>query len=143
VYGLVFEQLHIHIQYKPWEQRWRQKDKVRTKEATRGGLFYTGYRNGRSPYSESSSEPKKQKRARISTLSRVCRKIYGETALYPFTVHTFFFSNAWVAREWLATLKPVQKRAIRQLHPTFLTEHTIRKPFERPGGCTCPSEPVG
>lgn len=49
-------------------------------------------------------------------LLRVCRQIFGEVALLPYSLNSFVFQNTWVMKKVLDSLRPIQKRAIQRMY---------------------------
>lgn len=48
-------------------------------------------------------------------LLRVCRQIFGEVALMPYSLNSFVFHNAWVMKRMINPLHPIQKRTMRRM----------------------------
>ena len=52
---------------------------------------------------------------RVPPLPLVCRQMHQETSLLMFELNLFSFSNGSIRSDWIKSLKPVQRRALRQI----------------------------
>ena len=103
IYNLVLGGERLAISYEPHQRKYKQLDYCRYRVHVGGGLYHhlalNGYRRG-------------ARRTLHLGLIRVCRQIYGETALLPYALNEFAFENDWVRRKFWKETKPAQQRAV-------------------------------
>ncbi|KAM0803685.1 hypothetical protein BDR22DRAFT_839596 [Usnea florida] len=103
IYNLVLGGERLAISYEPHQRKYKQIDYCRYRVHVGGGLYHhlslNGYRRG-------------ARRTLHLGLVRVCRQIYGETALLPYALNEFAFENGWVRRKFWKEIKPAQQRAV-------------------------------
>ena len=98
IFNLVLGCQRLWISYKPHEHFTRTIKGQRHHVHVPGGLYHqTGARF--------------DKKLHLGLL-RVCRQTYGEVALLPYALNTFFFKDVWVRRKFMKERRPVQQRAI-------------------------------
>ena len=103
IYNLVLGRERLAINYEPHQHKYKQTNHHRQRVHFGGGLYHyldlNHYRPG-------------ARHTLHLGLLRVCRQIYGETALLPYALNEFAFENGWVRRKFWKETKPAQQRAI-------------------------------
>ncbi|KAE9979440.1 hypothetical protein EG328_000852 [Venturia inaequalis] len=121
----------ILIKYRPWEHKWRQKNKVRYKEVKEGGFYNTVLPRGTNPF-EANKHPFHQPYTPPSQLFRVCKQLFHETSVLSCRrVTALCFDNAYVMNRYLkeGKMSLAQRNAIRVLFCQSMPCKTTLKKF--------------
>ena len=108
IYELVFGGHRLWIGYTPHRHEYTYINKERHQTHSGGGLYHRMYARD----DKSKNRPHWKPGSLNLGLLRVCRQIYGEAALLPYTLNRFTFKNDWVRTRCTKTLQPTQKCAM-------------------------------
>ena len=103
IYNLVLGGERLAINYEPHQHTYKQINYFCQRVHMGGGLYH---HLAPVPYRHDA------RHTFHLGLLRVCRQIYGETALLPYALNEFSFSNDWVRWKFWKETKPAQQRAV-------------------------------
>ncbi|KAF6218152.1 hypothetical protein HO133_006111 [Letharia lupina] len=113
IYGLVLDGMQLWIAHSESKVELEKPEKNSQPQGPQSAQYgHYRHRCGRSYQSTADSFPRTKPSINVLHLglSRVCGQVYTETALLPFTLNTFTFSDDLVRREFEQTARPGEKR---------------------------------
>ncbi|KAK4160311.1 hypothetical protein QBC43DRAFT_114109 [Cladorrhinum sp. PSN259] len=130
IYDLVLRVGQINVCYKKWEHKKRFRKGVPYYETREGGFWCRILRREQNPWPGNAFrvEPPHG----LTLLSPVCRQLYHETALLPYTVNTWSFESRYVMDRYVVKEKRLplsHRRAIKILYSQGVLTAALEKYF--------------
>lgn len=131
IYELVLDVGQIHVCFKRWEHKPRLRNGQRYYKTTEGGFGCRILERGQNPWQSAKSIQPSPTRG-MTLLSPVCRQLYHETALLPYSLNAWSFETRHVMERYLIKEKRLprpHRRAIKLLYSQHVLPSSIEKYF--------------
>ncbi|GAB1318525.1 F-box domain-containing protein [Madurella fahalii] len=129
IYELVLDVGQIHVCFKKWEHKARTRNGQRYYDTTEGGFWCRVLERDQNPWQSVTSMQPVPTRG-MTLLSPVCRQLYHETALLPYSLNAWSFETHHVMERYLIKEKRLprqHRRAIKLLY----SQHVLPSPVEK------------